>query len=170
MPLRTTWEGLVARALFGGRTEEELHWYDVREDVYQDNLDFRNIVDENHKFLKKMFTYYWDGDTPREQLVQSLQALAYMSEAWPEAERQAILTASLLEESPQGEPSVAQFIAEHIASGRAGDGFEDMLDYFPDIPAELREELKAIGQEAFRQGRENDKLIINKVIRENTTQ
>jgi len=167
LPLKTTWEGLVVRALFGGRTEEELHYYDVREEVYQDNLDFRNIVDENKKFLKKMFTYYWDGDTPREQLVQSLQALAYMSEAWPEAERQAILTASLLEEGPQGEPSVSKFIAEHIASGRAGEGFEDMLDYFPDMDPVLREELKAIGREAFRQGKQNDKLIIDKVKREN---
>ena len=166
--IATTWESLVARALFGGRTEEELHLYDLNNRIFEDKQNYKDIVRTNQRFLTKMYGLYWNGEVNQEQFSKAMLSLAYMSEAFgEEGQKHQLIIDSVMAPGENGEPSVSKLIADHIVSGKASVNFDQYLDYFPDMPSELREELRTIYQNQQHQLIRNDKLIIDKVKEEN---
>jgi hypothetical protein len=90
-----------------------------------------------------------------------------MSEAWPEGQQAQLLRDSIMTPGENGEPSISKLIADHIVSGKADVDFDAVLDHFPDMPANLREELRSIHKQSQTQRRHNDELIIPKVLEEN---
>jgi hypothetical protein len=109
-----------------------------------------NIVKENQRYYIRHLNRWLDGTITDDTLRDQNQMLTNMFEDFPEAQRQEILLRSMVEDLPNGDPSVIkQLIAgvkEHTISG---DEAVALIDRFVDIPPAQREELKLFAREVY---------------------
>jgi hypothetical protein len=152
LPLRTTYNGLIARGLFGARTKEELSYYTLQRTFGENEEDFRQVVNENRKFFKTMVSLYYDGVATKEQVHQRIGALVNWWEDMPEGVRTEMMMQSMegIEQDDLIQDSVyKQIVDKALANPRFDPAqIDHLVDRFTDIPPEKREQLRSLLKEA----------------------
>ncbi len=160
--IRATFNGLIARGLFGGRTKEELAMYAIENKIWEDEAQVREIVRANQQWLVRLANEFHNGVMSAEVMRQNLRILANLYEEWPEAKRQEVLERSLIESINDG-PSPIELFVNATDENHVDPTYEAYIDRFTDIPPELRNELKIIARDAYQGKMEVDKKVLERI-------
>ena len=146
--IRSTYNGMIARGLFGGRTKEELAIYAIDNKLWESESEVRQIVRQNQQWLNRIANEVHGGRMSAEVMRSNLRLLANLYEGWPEAKRQEILERSLIESINNEDSPLKKFITGVEANFVSPD-YEAYIDRMVDIPPEQRHELKIILRDAY---------------------
>jgi len=146
--IRATYNGMIARGLFGGRTKEELALYAIDNKLWEDESEVRDIVRKNQQWLNRIANEVHGGRMDAHVMRSNLRLLATLYEGWPEANRQEILQRSLIE-TINNEPSPLSKLITGVDANFVGPDYEAYIDRMVDIPPAQREELKIILRDAY---------------------
>lgn len=154
---------IIARGLAGVRSEEELAWYQLNQDLWQTKDNMRNVIEGNRDFLIRQLQLYYNGELSKEFLQNQITMLAAWAEAWPEHLRQEILTQSMILKNQDGVSPLtimaenAKFVTPDIIA---------LLREFEDLPEAVLQELEAFLREVYEDRVEAGNQTLNEEIQE----
>jgi len=156
LPLRPTMNGLLARGMFGGRTREELTYYRLQNAKYDSDEFYNEIVRANKAHMIRLIGRWRDGTMTKEEVRENVMMLTNLMEEFPEGRKVQVLKASLLEDLEPGIPGVAKQMMQMMKDKTFTPEIGTMIDQFTDIPAEKREQMKQLGNEAYNRRQDSD--------------
>ena len=150
--LSATTASLLARGLFGIRSKEELAYYNMNNQVWNNQEVRRNIVDADAKLLAQQVRYFHDGSINEEQLLSSLTSIMSLKEDWPEGAKRDLYK-DILNKVIQGR-KIPQPLAREIwdafkANSLTGDQAVQMVDRLSNKTEDEKRKLKAMYREAY---------------------
>lgn len=161
LPLRATWNGIVARGLFGGRTVEELNYYKFQNVWWEDSEEYNNAVRETRKALKQYTSLFYEGTWDMERYMQTTTGLINMFEDMPEGVR-----AQFMDEVMEGvvdqndrliEKSVFGHIVEKALENKKFHSFDEIENYVKDM--EMEPQKKAWLLQALKEAHEQRVMV-----------
>lgn len=156
LPLRPTWNGLIARAAFGGRTREEIGYYRLQNKKWDSEEMDREIIRRNQDHMVRLITLWGDGSIGPEEVRKNVQILTNLMEEFPEGRRQKILEDSILEDLENGDPSVHKQLVQMMEKRQVAPDVAALIDLFTDMPPEKREILKKLAKEVWETSKRVD--------------
>lgn len=163
LPIRPTMDTLIARGMFGARSIEELNYYELQSELYDNQQAIDDIVEENKKYLVRLINLKQGGELTRDLFHQYAAMLNNMMQGWPEGVRTVIRERSFMEDLKNGDPSVAAQLVEAMDDGTFRPDMNYMIDNMPDIPPAERERLKQLAEEAWSSFEQLDKRELEKI-------
>lgn len=110
MPVNAALNSVLARGLLGARSREELAYYRIRENLWEDEQVKRDIIKANREMFSKLW-YLKGEELTVENYAMAVQAMTSWMEDWPEGVKAEIIEASLTE-APEGEKAIIGLLAE----------------------------------------------------------
>jgi len=163
LPIRPTMDAILARGLLGARTREELNYYELQGELYENQAEIDDIVEKNKDFLVRLINLKQGGELTRENFHKYAAMLNNMFESWPEGVRTVIRERSFMEDLANGDPSVASQLIEAMDDGTFRPNMNHMIDNMPDIPPQERERLKLLAEEVWTDFQQLDKRELDRI-------
>jgi hypothetical protein len=146
IPMRATMNAILARGLVGARTREELSYYRMQNNIWEQESDYRNVVDGNKKFLTTTVSLWRDGVLTTEGAKERIAALVNLYEEWPESVRLQMLRDSMevQQNDAQGDTIYKQIIDALKDRRFDTTALLPVIDDFKDIPQDKRDQVKQL--------------------------
>lgn len=162
LPLQSDWTKLIARGVFGLRSEEELAYYNLTSDYYNRSGEaHESTVSALRTYLRLIYANYFDGTNTLQDTEDMLTMFHLMLEAYPEEERMDLYEKAFLTADEAAEkPSVADMLVQMMEQGRATAAHLANLDKFPDMPEQVKADLRALFDELEQARRESGTRLV----------
>lgn len=152
MELRPTMNTLLARGIFGAQNMEQVGWYRLQNQIWEDEQNVKNVVEETRRFFLREIALYGEGKVTDAQFEDQIIAVANLFEEFPEGVRQEIVR-RIWVESLEGMETVPRALYQALLN-RAVDPrtLIGMIDRF-ELPPGQKQQLQQLVEETW-QGRQ----------------
>lgn len=159
LPLRPTFNGLIARGFFGARTREEIGLYRLERKIWESKEEMTEIVKANQQWYTTLINRHYNGELSYDLLRNQVHMLANMYESFPEAKRAEVLERSMVERLDNGKEPPAYLFRKLAQEHGLDPDTAAIIDRFPDIPEQTRSELKSFAKETWERQLKTDEAV-----------
>lgn len=159
LPLRPTMNALLARGVFGARTQEEMSYYRLQNERWESDEFYNEVVKENKRHLTRLINRWNAGEYTTEQVLANVAMLGNLMESFPEGRRVEVYEASMLD-SVDGGPSVQKQLVDSIAAKKlTKEQAEFFINQFPDIDPEAKQQLQWLIDDVYDETEQTEQTV-----------
>lgn len=152
MPLRATFNGLIARGLFGARTKEELSWYRNQSNWWEQQEAYQDTVRTMNDYLNQTITLFYGGKTRPEDIKRAALLTHALTEDLPEDVkiqfRKDVFNG--LQQNDFNQPSLFKVIIENALANPRMDPTQVTASWrHMEIPEDHKRRLEQMAQDAY---------------------